>query len=67
MRVFGMDNAHGIKLPKKGHYSGKVVYDHLHRTSYDKGHPYEFISAGQLIEDFFKHVDEVIIIRENRG
>ncbi len=43
------------------------MYDHLHRTPYDKGHPYEFVSAGQLIEDFFKQVDEVIAIRENRG
>ncbi|WP_312457298.1 DUF6516 family protein [Pseudescherichia sp.] len=66
-RVFGMDNAHGIKLPKKGNYSGRLVYDHLHRTPYDKGHPYEFVSAGQLIEDFFKQMDEVIAIRENRG
>ncbi|WP_213057346.1 hypothetical protein, partial [Escherichia coli] len=31
-RVFGMDNAHGIKPPKKGRFTGKLtVYDHVHR------------------------------------
>ncbi|WP_337021822.1 DUF6516 family protein [Pantoea anthophila] len=66
-RVFGIDNAHGIKLPKKGCYSGRMVYDHMHRTPHDKGYPYEFVSAAQLIEDFFVKSDEVIAQRENRG
>ncbi len=62
-----MDNAHGIKMPKKGSYAGRMVYDHLHRTPYDKGYPYEFLSAAQLIEDFFNKCDEVIEQREKRG
>ncbi|MCL2891986.1 toxin-antitoxin system TumE family protein [Brenneria tiliae] len=66
-RVFGMDNAHGIKLPKKGKYSGRVVYDHIHRNAKDKGYPYEFVSAAQLLEDFFNKVDEIIEERERRG
>ncbi|MFX2609537.1 hypothetical protein [Enterobacter mori] len=66
-RVFGIDNAHGIKPPKKGKYSGRMVYDHVHRNSRDKGYPYEFISAAQLLEDFFSKVDEVIKKREKRG
>ncbi|EBM3801191.1 hypothetical protein KG487_003998 [Salmonella enterica subsp. enterica serovar 4,5,12:b:-] len=60
-RVFGMDNAHGIKPPKKGRFTGKLtVYDHIHRTSFDKGYPYEFISAEQLLSDFFANVDRII-------
>ncbi|MFS2222280.1 DUF6516 family protein [Pantoea sp. B65] len=66
-RVFGIDNAHGIKLPKKGHYSGRLVYDPIHRTPSDKGYPYEFASAAQLIEDFFIKSEEVIAQREKRG
>ncbi|CNC68622.1 hypothetical protein B7R74_02850 [Yersinia pseudotuberculosis] len=60
-RVFGMDNTHGVTSPKKGSFTGKlVVYDHIHRTSYDKGHPYMFKSAEQLIADFFSNIDRII-------
>ncbi|HGB5008784.1 TPA: DUF6516 family protein [Salmonella enterica subsp. diarizonae serovar 61:r:-] len=66
-RVFGMDNAHGIKLPKKGNFTGRITYDHLHRTPVDKGYPYTFVSVAQLLEDFFTRIDEVIAEREKRG
>ncbi|CCW31595.1 hypothetical protein ABLA30_10950 [Xenorhabdus nematophila] len=66
-RVFGIDNAHAISIPKKGKYKGRIVYDHMHRNSYDKGVPYEFTSPYQLIEDFFAKIDEVIAERESRG
>ncbi|WP_339058008.1 DUF6516 family protein [Candidatus Regiella endosymbiont of Tuberolachnus salignus] len=66
-RVFGIDNAHAIKLPKKGKYVGRVVYDHQHRTPSDKGYPYTFCSEFQLIEDFFTKIDEIINTRETRG
>ncbi|MCH5049405.1 toxin-antitoxin system TumE family protein [Pectobacterium aquaticum] len=66
-RVFGMDNAHAIKPPKKGKFSGRLVYDHVHRTPVDKGYPYEFVSVAQLLEDFFTRIDEVIAEREKRG
>ncbi|EIZ2107017.1 hypothetical protein MOQ95_001531 [Salmonella enterica] len=66
-RVFGMDNAHGIKLPKKGNFSGRITYDHIHRTPVDKGYPYTFVSVAQLLEDFFTRIDEVIAEREKRG
>ncbi|MBE5202546.1 hypothetical protein IG612_07965 [Pectobacterium sp. FL60-S17] len=66
-RVFGMDNAHAIKPPKKGKFSGRLVYDHVHRTPVDKGYPYEFVSVEQLLEDFFTKIDEVIAEREKRG
>lgn len=68
LRVFGMDNAHGIKPPKKGRFSGRlIVYDHMHRTAHDKGYPYEFTSAEQLLTDFFANVDKIINEREQEG
>jgi len=66
-RVFGMDNAHGIRLSKKSQFYGRIIYDHVHQTPSDKGHPYKFVSAAQLLEDFFQKIDEVIAEREKRG
>lgn len=58
-RLFGMDNAHGITSGKK--YQGRlVVYDHLHKNAKDKGKPYEFSSAEQLLQDFFTHVNKIL-------
>lgn len=60
-RVLGYDNAHGVKSPKKFKFaSRKLPYDHKHRTSLDKGVPYEFIGTDQLLLDFFDDVDSVI-------
>lgn len=59
-RIFGIDNAHAIKPPKRG-FSGKwMVYDHLHATSMDSGQPYFYVSASQLLEDFLNNVDTII-------
>ena len=60
-RLMGFDNAHAVKLPKKYKYSGRVIeFDHLHRNSLDKGIPYEFKDAYQLIQDFFLKVDAIL-------
>ncbi len=60
-RVMGYDNAHAVKFPKKYKYAGrKVEYDHHHRHVSDKGVPYEFESAYQLLEDFFVSVDDIL-------
>ena len=60
-RVLGYDNAHAVKPPKKYRYAGqRLLYDHRHRTSHDKGVPYVFESASRLLEDFFEEVDRVI-------
>ncbi len=38
-----------------GRYSGRIInYDHVHTSINDKGTPYEFESAEQLLRDFFK-------------
>ena len=59
VRVVGFDNAHAIKLKSRKRFSGrKVTWDHQHHM--DKVEPYEFESAGQLLEDFWKAVDKFI-------
>ena len=60
-RVLGYDNAHAVKPPKKFKFAGqRLPYDHRHRTSSDKGVPYEFQDAQQLLIDFFNEVDRVL-------
>jgi len=60
-RILGYDNSHAVKLPKKYKYAGqRLVYDHKHRHASDKGVPYEFTDAGQLLTDFFQEVDQVL-------
>ena len=60
-RILGYDNAHAVKLPKKFKYAGRrLTYDHKHRHISDKGVPYEFQDAQQLLIDFFNEVDRVL-------
>ena len=65
-RILGYDNAHAVKPPKKFKYAGtRLPYDHKHRHASDKGVPYEFRDAHQLLADFFNEVDRVL--KEIRG
>jgi len=65
-RILGFDNAHAVKSVGKRKYSGRrVEYDHKHKGLKDKGSPYEFVSAYQLLEDFFNEVDKTL--KEYRG
>jgi hypothetical protein len=60
-RLLGYDNAHAVKAPRRRRYTGRrLPYDHRHRHSHDKGEAYEFISADQLLKDFFDEVDRVL-------
>ena len=60
-RILGYDNAHAVKPPNKFKYAGRVLaYDHRHRSASDKGIPYEFAAAHQLLTDFFAEVDRVL-------
>jgi hypothetical protein len=60
-RLLGYDNAHGVRPPGRMRYSGRrVTYDHRHRHPRDKGVPYEFTSADQLLKDFFDEVDRTL-------
>lgn len=60
-RILGFDNAHAVKSKRKGKFKGRIIaYDHLHKSAADKGTPYVFSSAQQLIEDFFHEVNRII-------
>jgi len=60
-RILGYDNAHAVKPPKKYKYAGRIVsHDHVHRHAADKGVPYEFKDAEQLLIDCFAHVDRLL-------
>jgi hypothetical protein len=55
--VLGFDNAHGMKMSKK--FQGRrVEWDHRHMQ--EQIMPYEFVSAGKLLEDFWDSVNRVI-------
>jgi hypothetical protein len=61
-RILGYDNAHLVKPPKKFKYAGRIMAnDHKHRHASDKGVPYEFKDAQQLINDFFADVDRILL------
>jgi hypothetical protein len=55
-RLVGFDNAHAVP----GHGSRKrrmqAAHDHWHRSVGDIGRPYSFVSADQLLADFFAEV-----------
>jgi len=67
-RILGFDNAHAVKAKKHGYYAGTIVsYDHVHRSIKDKGIPYEFESAQQLLNDFLNAVNSILCELNNGG
>ncbi len=57
-RVLGFDNAHAYKPQRKKYGGRKIAWDHKHKA--DHVTPYEFESAGQLLEDFWEAVEQII-------
>lgn len=53
-RVIGYDNAHSFKSKKK-YGATKETYDHIHKQMDIV--PYEFETASQLMEDFWKSAE----------
>lgn len=67
-RILGFDNAHAVKAKKHGYYIGTIVsYDHIHRSIKDKGVPYEFENAQQLLTDFLNEVNSILSNLNNGG
>ena len=67
-RILGFDNAHAVKAKKHGYYTGSIVsYDHVHRSIKDKGVPYEFKDAQQLLNDFLNEVNAILCQLHNGG
>lgn len=63
-RLIGFDNAHGV-APIGGRYVQKATAaDHWHRSADDPGRPYRFVSAEQLVDDFFDAVERVLTERD---
>jgi hypothetical protein len=50
------DNAHGVR--KRGHR--RRAYDHWHRGGNDRGSPYHFTNAMQLLDDFWAEVKRTL-------
>lgn len=57
-RILGFDNAHAHKPKRKKYGARKVTWDHRHKI--EKIIDYEFESASQLLEDFWRAVDEML-------
>ncbi|RLC22259.1 MAG: hypothetical protein DRI57_00295 [Deltaproteobacteria bacterium] len=57
-RILGFDNAHGIKPKKRKYGARKVTWDHRHQRT--EVFPYEYESAGQLLEDFWSAVEQIM-------
>lgn len=67
-RILGFDNAHAIYVNEGGRFNGFIMkYDHKHTSINDKGTPYEFESAEQLLNDFFKEVNSILNKLNNGG
>ena len=54
-RIIGFDNAHAIKPKRKKYGARKTTWDHKHQR--EEITPYEFETAGQLLEDFWAAVE----------
>ena len=57
-RVLGFDNAHPVLRLGNQLVAAPVASDHWHRDGNDPGRPYDFVSAEQLIIDFFSAVEK---------
>ena len=59
-RIMGFDNAHAVEMVGKTRIAkANKTCDHWHRDSFDRGRPYHYVTAGKLIEDFWKEVDKM--------
>lgn len=59
-RLVGFDNAHGVAAPGSKFKDRPKAADHWHRTEDDAGRPYRYVSAEQLLEDFFAEAERVL-------
>ena len=55
-RASEMCECHRVDEGGRGYRRKHVAYDHWHRTEKDKGRPYNFTTAVQLLDDFWKGV-----------
>ncbi|MDC0662435.1 toxin-antitoxin system TumE family protein [Marinobacter sp. SS21] len=54
-RIYGMDNAHSVKVGKSGHRGRATEFDHVHQEGpKGKVRPYHYTDAQTLLDDFYK-------------
>jgi hypothetical protein len=59
-RLLGYDNSHEV-LHRGGRFvRRKAAFDHWHRDETDEGRPYRFVTAEQLITDFFDEIGRIL-------
>ena len=54
------DNAHAVNEKNRGYRRKRAAYDHWHRTSKDRGRFYNFTTAAQLLDDFWREVKRTL-------
>ncbi len=54
------DNAHAVDESGRGYRRKRTAHDHWHRTAKDKGRPYNFTTAVQLLDDFWREVKRAL-------
>ncbi len=57
------DNAHRVKRQGGRYVKDPIPFDHCHRDERDKGTPYEFTTAAQLLDDFWAEVKRVLTLK----
>jgi len=58
LRVFGIDNAHPIRVTRGPASRSSTARDHLHRG--ESVRPYAYRDADTLIEDFWREVEALL-------
>jgi len=54
----GFDNAHAIRPARNGFAARKITWDHRHKR--EKISSYDYESAGQLLEDFWREAERIM-------
>jgi hypothetical protein len=57
-RVFGIDNAHPVRLSRGPSGRSSTVRDHVHRG--ESVRRYAFVNANRLVEDFWQEVEAIL-------
>ena len=57
------DNAHAVARPGGQFVKASKPYDHWHRSESDRGRPYAFTTATQLLDDFWREVKSAMTER----
>jgi hypothetical protein len=64
-RILGFDNAHRVAHVGSKFVASPIAADHWQYDGTDAGKPYAFISAEQLIVDFFAAVEKKLAGRRH--